>query len=103
MVRTGYFQISADRKSARQRRSKVSGDHRTCVMKLLENYFDVPHAALVLARIVMGALRSRLSRRAENIVSGRGGLWPGTLVPKRISEKQRERIRMRKAFCAMVG
>ena len=49
MIRTEYFQISADRKRARQRRDEASGDHRTCVMKPLVNYFDVPHAALVLA------------------------------------------------------
>jgi hypothetical protein len=40
---------TAEHKSARQRRSKASGDHRTCVIKPLENYFDVPHAALVSA------------------------------------------------------
>ena len=49
MVRTEYFQMSVDRKSASQRRGEASGDHRTCVIKPLKNCFNVPHAALVSA------------------------------------------------------
>ena len=68
-----YFQMSADRKSARQRRSKVSGDHRTCVMKPLENYFDVPHLYWQTENS-HGGIAFLMSRRAENIVSETGGL-----------------------------